>query len=94
MSATPVACPTSSAALAPTSGNNVTYYGYSLAETAGAVAKVRIRDGGAVTGRILDTVHIAADGDKQKDWPFGVNARGGLYVEVVAGAIEGVILYG
>lgn len=94
MSATPVAAPGSSGVLGGASTTEVTYYGYSLHETGSSTAQVKIRDGGSASGRILDTINFTSGSVAAKDWPFGVNARNGLYFELVSGAVEGVVLIG
>lgn len=68
--------------------------GYSLRETAGARAVVRLRDtSDGNTSRednILITVSLAPY-ESTRDWfmPTGVEYRLGLYVEIVDGTIEG-----
>lgn len=95
MSATAVAIPGASGALAPTTGNNITYYGFSARETTGTTAAVfRVRDGGVVGGLILDTVKLAPGESAREYYTQGLNARGGLYFELVSGALEGSIRYG
>jgi hypothetical protein len=65
--------------------------GWSLRETAGAVATVRIREVG-VAGKILASIGLAAN-DDDRAWygPLGVDFATDLYIEVVAGAVEGAI---
>lgn len=73
----------------------VIYYGFSLRETAGAAAVVRVRDSGVVGGNILDTISLAANESAREFYaPGGKNCRGGLYVEIVSGTVEGAICHG
>lgn len=69
------------------------YFGYSIRENAGtpAAATVVIRDGDA-TGAILDVIELAGDGSAQAFYPGGIRASG-IYVDVVAGAVEGSVRY-
>lgn len=71
------------------------YFGFALRETAGAAAVVRIRDGGVITGDILDTVSLLAN-ESAREWygPQGIKGRSGLYVEIVSGTVEGSVRYG
>lgn len=71
------------------------YYGFSLRETAGSTAVVRIRDSGVVGGTILDTVAFTANASV-REWygNGGIHVRGGLYVEIVSGTVEGSIRHG
>lgn len=88
------AAPGSSGTVGPT-GIDVTYYGFSLRETAGSTAVVRIRAGGVVGGTILDTISLAANESAREDYfPQGLRAAGGLYYQLVSGAVEGAIRVG
>lgn len=72
-----------------------TYRGYSLRETGGADAVVRIWDGTAASGILLDTVALAADGSAQAWYGGGgLRAVAGVFVEVVSGAVEGSVRIG
>lgn len=67
--------------------------GYSIRETAGARAVVRIIDGAAGDStRLLLTISLAA-GESARDWfrPDGIPFNTGLYIEVVSGQIEGSV---
>lgn len=81
---------------APAGVNSVpTLYGWSIRESAGtpAVATVLIRSG-SLSGPIVAAIELVADGSST-EWfgPQGVQARGGLYVDVVAGAVEGSVYH-
>lgn len=67
--------------------------GYSLRETAGATAVVRIYDNNsAASGVILATIGLAANASLDKEYKWGKRALNGLYVQVVSGAVEGCLL--
>lgn len=74
----------------------VSYFGFSIRENAGtaAPATVRIRQKDA-TGPILDEIELNAN-ESAREWygPQGRKVRDDIFVEVVAGAIEGVIFHG
>lgn len=65
--------------------------GWSVRETAAAVASFRIREGGS-GGKILASVGLVASASSQQ-WlgPQGVGGDGVLYYEKVAGTIEGAV---
>lgn len=69
------------------------YAGFSLRETGAAPAVVRIRAGSS-TGRFLELINLPADG-AAGDWygPNPIDAPGGIYVEIVSGAVEGSVRY-
>lgn len=64
--------------------------GWSLRETGGAAASLRLRDGEG--GAIVATIALAAAASSNV-WqgPGGVALAYGLFVEVVAGAVEGAV---
>lgn len=66
--------------------------GYTLRETAGAVATVRIHDGFDATGDLLATVALPAAGSADQ-WlmPHGVAFVYGIWVEIVTGTVEGAV---
>jgi len=66
--------------------------GYSMREIAGAAAVVRLRKA-AVGGQIMDTISLSANESKTYDWFRLFPAEGGVFVQLVSGAIEGVLLY-
>ena len=64
--------------------------GFSIAETAGATAKVRLWDNATTnSGTLVATIPLAANGSLTKEFKWGVRLAAGLYVEVVSGAVEG-----
>ncbi|MEV0805736.1 hypothetical protein [Micromonospora sp. NPDC050200] len=76
------------------SASPATYQGYTLRETAGtaAAATVRIWDNpAAASGALLDVVELPANGSAQAFYPGGIRAHRGIYVEVVAGTVEGSV---
>jgi len=71
----------------------VKYHGFSARESAvtPAAAAFNIRTGGA-SGDIIDVVELAADGSVNVWYDnTGIQARDGIYVEVVSGAVEVIV---
>lgn len=82
-------------ALAPGAlvANNGIYTGYSLRETAGAAAVVRLWDNpAAASGTILATIALAANASKDAS-VLGVWFTG-VFVEIVSGTVEGSVYIG
>lgn len=72
--------------------SHATYGGYTIRETAGAVATVRIYDNAsAASGTLLATISLAANESRDVQHPVGIRADRGVYVDVVAGAVEGSV---
>lgn len=73
------------------------YRGFSLRNTsASAVATVRIHNHpSSASGSLLDAVEVAA-GESAREWYGGVGifADAGIFVDVVAGAVEGSVRVG
>lgn len=70
------------------------YCGYALRATGGA-AVVRIWDNpAAASGTLLDVVALAADASAQAMYDTGIDARRGVFVEVVSGTVEGSVRIG
>jgi hypothetical protein len=94
----PIATGTASGAVGPTAKDTrtqVTFYGYTFRETAGAVATVRIHDGGVIGGAIIAAINLAANQSVDISYlPQGLIAYGGVYYEKVAGTVEGSIRVG
>lgn len=69
--------------------------GWSIRETAGAAAAVRLWDGREAGGQLLATVALAAS-DSHTVMPTGggISVSDALFVEVVTGAVEGVVYLG
>ena len=72
------------------------YVGYSLRETAGAVATVRLwNNASAASGTLVATIALVASASRDFAVPDdGVWFDLGLFVEVVAGTVEGAIYLG
>ncbi len=71
-----------------------TFCGYSIRETAGAAAVVRIWDNAsAASGTLLATVGFPAASASQTKYfgAEGVRAENGIFLETVSGAVEGAI---
>lgn len=73
------------------------YFGFTVRETSGsAVATVRIWDNpSAASGTILDTIQLAAKESAREFYgPMGIEALTGIFIEVVAGTVEGSVRHG
>lgn len=70
-----------------------TYFGFSLREAAAtaAPATVNIHHGTDNTAELLDTVELAANESAREFYPGGIDARNGIYVDIVAGTVEGAV---
>lgn len=71
-------------------------YGFNFAESTGsASAKIRLHDGTGISGNELAIVTLGAN-ESVRDWFADESVaivKGGIYVEVVAGSIEGVVYW-
>jgi hypothetical protein len=67
------------------------YAGFTVRETAGAAAIVRIYDGTTTSGVLLDQVTLAANGEARAHYPGGIRCPGGIFVDIVSGAVAGSI---
>ncbi|MEV0993423.1 hypothetical protein [Nonomuraea sp. NPDC050202] len=69
--------------------------GYTVRETAGAAAVVRIYDHeAAASGTILAAVALAANESVDVMYPRPARAVRGVFVDVVSGAVEGSVRIG
>ena len=71
-------------------------FGWSVAETAGGAAKIRVRDGSDVSGAILSGLISLSANESTRDLlmlPIDV-VSGGLFLEIVSGQVETVIYWG
>ena len=70
------------------------FAGINLADTSGAGAYVRIRDGVDTQGSVVVPVRLAPNESARDYLPTGspVVLNNGLYVEVVSGTVEGTVL--
>jgi hypothetical protein len=71
------------------------YRGFSIREQTGSAACViRIRDGGVITGNVLDTISLAAGESTGDEYAEGRRADKGFYVQLVSGTMpEGTLFY-
>jgi len=69
-----------------------TFKGFTVAETAGATAKIRFRRQN-VNGPIVAVKTLTANESATTGLPDGINVNG-IYVEIVSGAIEGSLFVG
>lgn len=72
------------------------YCGFSLRETAGSTAVVRIYDNTTNSGTIIDTIALAPGESAREFYPDddgtgGIQAITGIYCKVVSGTIEGSV---
>lgn len=71
------------------------YCGFSIEETAGASAKVRIWDNASeASGTLLDPVGLRASETAREYYESGIRVTNGVYVEVVSGAVAGSVRIG
>lgn len=69
------------------------YHGFTLRETAGAVARVDVYDHpSAASGTLLDSISLAAN-ESAREWytPGGLEAQKGIFVDIVSGSVVGSI---
>ena len=66
--------------------------GWSIRETAGAVAAIRFHDGTDATGEIIGVVGFAANAsDQGPNMDEGIRFSTGVFMERVSGTFEGVV---
>lgn len=70
------------------------YMGCSIRETAGSTAVVRIYDGTTAAGVLLETLSFASGGSAREYYSGGVQADGGIFVDIVSGSVEGSVRVG
>lgn len=72
------------------------YHGFSIRETAGATATVRIYDNASAnSGTLLDSIQLNAN-ESAREWygAEGIDASDGIRVDIVSGTVEGSIRVG
>lgn len=67
------------------------YRGFSVRETAGAAAVVRIFDNTAASGTLLEEISLAANESAREFYIGGVPTVIGIFVQVVSGAVTGSV---
>jgi hypothetical protein len=68
------------------------YVGFTIRETAGATAVVRIFDhASAATGTVLEEISLTANQSAREYYPSGLRAALGVYVDVVSGSVAGSV---
>lgn len=70
------------------------YHGFSIRETAGATATVRIYDNTANSGTLLDSIQLAANESAREWYGEGIDTADGIRVDIVSGTVEGSIRVG
>lgn len=71
-------------------------FGWQINEsTSAGVAKFRLRDGKSSSGRIIATVNLASGAASDIEFAEPATLTGeGIYLEVLAGSVEGSVLWG
>ncbi len=69
------------------------YRGFSIRETAGAAATIKVYDGIDATGTLIDSIAFTAGQSVRETYGPPKICKTGLYVQIVAGTIEGTILF-
>ena len=77
-----------------TDDTTATYCGFSIRETAGATAVVRIYDNTANSGTLLDSVQLSANESRAEFYEPGIEVNIGIRVDVVSGTVEGSVRVG
>lgn len=68
------------------------YHGFSIRETAGSTATVRIYDNASAnSGNLLDSIQLAANESAREWYETGIDAADGIRVDIVSGTVEGSI---
>lgn len=65
--------------------------GINFAETMGAAAKVRLRNGQDIGQPILMTISLAANASVLQQFASPLESRNGLFLEIVSGNVEGAV---
>lgn len=64
--------------------------GWTIRETSGAaVARVKMHAGNSTSGAVVGEVSLAANGAETIWLDDGIACAGGIYVDVITGAVEG-----
>ncbi len=74
----------------------VILFGYAIEEDAGspAVARLVLRDGTTAAGAIVLPVRLAASGSASQWFNDGIKFRNGLFLDMVAGSVNGALFIG
>lgn len=75
-------------------GGPAVYYGIVVRETAAAVASLRVYDGTSAAGVLIDSIALLASEDQSNALTKGIWCANGLFVDILAGTIEGSIRVG
>lgn len=72
-----------------------TYRGFSIRETGGSTAVVRVFDNAsAASGTVLDEIALVANESAREFYTPGIRAANGIYIDVVSGAVAGSVRVG
>jgi len=76
----------------PSAGQGPSLYaGFSVRETAGSTAVLRIHNGTSAAGTLLDSVSLAAGESAREFYSPPIWASLGVFVDVISGSIEGSV---
>ncbi len=70
----------------------VIYMGFTLRETAGSTATLRIwdsKDSTFTNNTLLDTISLTANESAREYYPEGLHVTEGIYIDILSGAVEG-----
>lgn len=71
------------------------YCGFSVRETAGSTAAIRVYDNTSGSGTLLDTISLAANESARENYGTDpLSAENGIYVDIVSGTVEGSVRLG
>lgn len=70
------------------------YRGIVARETAASTAVVRVYDGTSTSGVLIGQVTLAANGDSDRWYETGIWCPGGVFVDIVSGAVVGSVRVG
>ena len=70
------------------------YGGFSVRETAGSTASIRVYDNTTNSGTLLDTIALAANESARENYANLLQFSNGVYVDIVAGTVEGSVRIG
>lgn len=70
------------------------YGGFSVRETAGSTAAIRVYDGTSASGTLLDTIGLAGLESARESYVNMLQFSNGIYVDIVSGTVEGSVRIG
>lgn len=91
MAVRPVALSGSSQAILGAAG---LYHGFSVEETAGATARIRVYDNTSAAGTRVETITLSPNESAREYYGTGIAVTNGVYVEIVSGTVAGSVRVG